>query len=188
MVVEGTTSLHSCPAELASLHQDLPLPLSSVLSAPPQGIHLNLFVYVWVDVSPLYEGLWGQGLALTVVFSRQCSRWWCWLSMREVVFPICSSSGVPWKEKGRLSLGQWLPVIHASSFLHRDQLKLQDMIFWGPWPKLVWGPCEQGTKTWQRYFTRMQIGAQGKHHDGSTSLHPLPVWSLQYLPTIPVPH
>jgi hypothetical protein len=37
----------------------------------------------------------GSRLELTVVFSKQCSRWWCWLSMSEVVLPICSSSGVP---------------------------------------------------------------------------------------------
>lgn len=31
--------------------------------------------------------------ALTVVFSRQCSRWWCWLSNREVdLLSRCSSS------------------------------------------------------------------------------------------------
>lgn len=36
-------------------------------------------------------------LVLTVVFSRQCSRWWCWLSIKEVPFVMCCSSSVdPW--------------------------------------------------------------------------------------------
>lgn len=38
-----------------------------------------------------------QPRALTVVFSKQCSRWWCWLSIREVDL-LFSSSVLPWNK------------------------------------------------------------------------------------------
>lgn len=37
---------------------------------------------------------WKVVLVLTVVFSRQCSRWWCWLSIKEVPLVMCCSSSV----------------------------------------------------------------------------------------------
>ena len=56
---------------------------------------------------------------LTVVFSRQCSRWWCWLSRRDVdLLRRCSSSVEPWNKHvhGHIYT-EWL-LKHSFSWRH----------------------------------------------------------------------